>query len=390
LSASVEDFSAGADVSMYVCGVTPYDTTHLGHARTYVVFDVLARHLMASGKDVNYVQNITDVDDSILQRAAEIGEDYKALGERYLSIYFEDIAALGLLPAKTYPRATSSIDEMQEVIVRLLKTGHAYEVDGDVFFDVASAPGFGALSRLDRNDMTRSEAEDDASTIDDPRKKDPLDFVLWKGSAPGEPTWDSPWGPGRPGWHIECSTLVIKHLGTQIDLHGGGCDLIYPHHESEIVQAETVTGQRPFARHWMHVEMARLGGRKMSKSEGNMVFVRDVLRRHDADVLRIYLLRTHYRKPLDFDDAALDDAAEVADRIRRAATAPVATAGHGDGAGVVGRFVDALDDDLDTPAAIDALADVSDEVLSSGATPTYGLRRTVRALASRLGLQLAS
>ncbi|MDQ3237462.1 MAG: cysteine--tRNA ligase, partial [Actinomycetota bacterium] len=321
LSGKVEDFESDGRVTLYVCGVTPYDTTHVGHARTYLLFDVLIRQLMHQGWQTNYVQNITDVDDSIIARAAQTGETYQALGDHFTGIYMDDISALGMIPAQAYPRATGAIPEMQEVIRRLLATGHAYRVGGDVYFNLDGIEDFGRLSRLDRADMLQIEAEQDGSTVGDGRKKDPLDFLLWRSSRPGEPSWGSPWGEGRPGWHLECSTLAMRHLGPSVDIHGGGADLVYPHHEAEIVQSQAVTGIKPFARTWVHVAMALLGGRKMSKSDGNMVFVRDLLETRSPDALRLYLLATHYREPLDFKSEGLERYSEVSLRLSKVAHA---------------------------------------------------------------------
>ena len=387
LTRKVDEFSADGPVGLYVCGVTPYDTTHVGHARTYLLFDVLVRQLIHLGHRVNYVQNITDVDDSIVERARALDESYRSLGDRYTAIYMEDVAALGILPASVYPRATDAIPEIQEVIRRLLATGHAYRVGGDVYLSVAEVEHYGELSRLGRDEMLEIEAGQNGSTVEDKRKRDPLDLLLWRAAPSGEPAWDSPWGPGRPGWHIECSTLAFKHLGKALDIHGGGSDLIFPHHDAEIAQSEATTGQRPFARFWVHVEMARLDGRKMAKSGGNMVFVRDLLTRWTADALRLYLLQTHYREPLDFDERRLSDAAQVVKDLSRAARAPV---DHKDGETSWLRWRDEFDrflaNDLDTPRAIDSLRDLA-YALEDGEV-TYRGRAELRALASRLGLSL--
>lgn len=391
LTRSKDPFEPSTPVTLYVCGVTPYDTTHLGHARTYLLFDILGRHVAHLGARVDYVQNITDVDESILKRAAELDVSYKELGDRYIGIYLEDVAAMGLLPAREYPRATGSIEQMQELIRRLVADGIAYEADGDVFFRTKTRSSFGELSRLPREEMLKVEATQDGSTVDDPRKEDALDFVLWKRSAPGEPSWDSPWGPGRPGWHIECSTLALQFLGPQIDIHGGGSDLVYPHHECEIAQSEAVTGREPFARFWVHVAMVRLDGEKMSKSGGNMVFVRDLLRSYSPDALRLYLLSTHYREPLDFDERALARQQRVAGTIAEAASTPVRSASTPDAelADVIADFDRALDDDLDTPRAVRIIEDLADSITSTaGDGVAYGARRALRSLSSRLGLQL--
>jgi L-cysteine:1D-myo-inositol 2-amino-2-deoxy-alpha-D-glucopyranoside ligase len=393
LTRRAEPFRSDREVRLYVCGVTPYDTTHAGHARTYLTFDVLLRCLLARGYRVHYVQNITDVDDSILRRAAETGVSYEELRQRYTTIYMEDVAALGLVPAMEYPTATSGIPEMQAVIARLIAAGHAYRVDGDVYFRISSSGSFGELSRLGRAEMLEIEGQQDAPTLDDPRKEDPLDFPLWRAARPGEPRWGSPWGAGRPGWHIECSTLVLKHLGGQIDVHGGGSDLIYPHHESEIAQSEAATGRRPFARLWMHVAMVRLGGAKMSKSDGNLVFVRDLLGRYTADALRLYLLgSTHYRDPLDFDEEQLARCADLGTRLARAARLPVARSPDDELEASAARraFDGALEDDLDMPRAIEVLGRLAAAVTAAAEDghPAFGAQRALRRMASDLGLQL--
>jgi L-cysteine:1D-myo-inositol 2-amino-2-deoxy-alpha-D-glucopyranoside ligase len=392
LTGRKEEWNPGREVTLYVCGVTPYDTTHVGHARTYLTFDVLVRLLLARGHRVRYVQNITDVDDSILKRATELGVSHEELHRRFTGVYMEDIAALGMVPAMEYPTATSGIPEIQVVIARLLQSGHAYEISGDVFFRVASAEGFGALSRLERAEMIDIESRQEGSTVDDLRKEDALDFVLWRAARSGEPRWPSPWGPGRPGWHIECSTLVLKHLGPQIDVHGGGSDLVYPHHECEIVQSEAATGLRPFAQLWVHVAMVLLDGEKMSKSDGNLVFVRELLARYTVDAVRLYLLGTHYREELDFDETELAGCAETSAAIARAARVHAARTGSGevDSAGPRRDFGAALEDDLDTPAAIAAMTRLSDAITSGGQEDkaTFAAQRVLRLMASALGLQL--
>lgn len=377
---------SGDRVGLYVCGITPYDTTHLGHARTYLVFDVLIRHLIHSGLRVEYVQNITDVDESIVQKARAVGESYEELGDRYTARYVEDLAALGMIPATVYPRATDALAEMQEAIRRLLATGHAYRVDGHVYFRVGSRVDYGKLSRLSASEMLGIEAEQDATTVDDPRKNDPLDFPLWMATDDSGPAWPSPWGRGRPGWHLECSTLALRHLGRQIDIHGGGTDLIFPHHEAEIAQSESLTGAEPFARHWVHVEMARLDGEKMSKSLGNLVFVKDLLTDHSADAIRLYVLGTHYRAPLDYSADALNRCSEVAAHLAEAARGPRRTRRDGgDVARVEGEFIAAMENDLDTPRAISLLEDLADRALDS---PGALAQKTLRLLAARLGLSL--
>jgi L-cysteine:1D-myo-inositol 2-amino-2-deoxy-alpha-D-glucopyranoside ligase len=361
-----------------------------------MLFDVLVRHLRSRGHSVRYVQNITDVDDSILKRAAELNVPYDELGRRYTDVYLKDMAALNVGQADVYPAATETIPEMRSMIARLLESGYAYRLDnGDVYFRISKAPHFGELGRLSRAAMCDIERSQDGSTIDDARKEDALDFLLWRGAREGEPRWPSPWGEGRPGWHIECSAMAREHLGDQIDIHGGGDDLIYPHHECEIAQSEAVTGIRPFARFWAHTAMVRLNGEKMSKSLGNLVFVRDLLREFDPCALRLYLLGCHYRTPLEFDEADLKKARALADQLDRAVRASPNPSAPSAEASSVGhsercrqRFRAALDDDLDTPSAISVLSDLADAVLSRSASDGSSGRRTIIELGSTLGLAL--
>ncbi len=341
LSGSIEEFRpSGNVVRMYVCGVTPYDTTHLGHAFCYVAFDVLSRYLRYRGYHVRYIQNITDIDNDILRKARELNEPWDELGNRNVAIHQRSLDLLGVEPPEKYPRATEEIPMMVEMIQSLVERGHAYERDGNVYFRVASDPDYGKLSKLPRDEMA-AQLTETGDPADDPRKESPVDFLLWQAAKSGEPTWDSPWGPGRPGWHIECSAMAIRYLGEQLDIHGGGGDLVYPHHECEIAQAESWTGQQPFARFWMHVGMLRMDGEKMSKSLGNLVFVRDLLERHGPTAIRSYLLRRHYREEWEFREDELRTELEPRD--------------PGDGPADREAFYRALDDDLDTPAAMTVL-----------------------------------
>ena len=395
LSRTVEPFRPAGDVvTMYVCGVTPYDTTHLGHAFCYVVFDVLGRYLRFLGHRVRYIQNITDIDNDILRRADELGERWDELGNRYVAIHQQSLDALNVEPPEKYTRATEAIPKMVEMIVDLVDRGHAYVAGDNVYFRTASAPDYGALSRLSPDEMAPrlTEAGDPA---DDPRKERPIDFLLWQAAKPGEPTWPSPWGPGRPGWHIECSAMAIDHLGPTLDVHGGGSDLVYPHHESEIAQSECWTGRKPFARFWMHVGMLRMDGEKMSKSLGNMVFVQPLLGEHSAEAIRLYLLSVHYRGVLEYDAPKLRATEELLALLRRAATSDDRRPTT-DGAPRLSaepyraRFLAALDDDLDTPTAIDALRDLAEAIL---AAPALGrssdeARAELRTLAEILGVRL--
>jgi len=340
---------AARPVGLYVCGITPYDTTHLGHAFTYVVFDVLVRALRAAAVAVRYVQNVTDIDDDIIRRARELGTTWDRLAAKETALYQEDMAALNVLAPDVFPRASQTIAKIIALVSTLEAQGHAYIREGNVYFRVGSVADYGRLSRLSREEMIRLSAERGADPTD-PRKQDPLDFLLWQASAEGEPRWKSPWGDGRPGWHIECSAMALEHLGPQVDVHGGGSDLIYPHHESEIAQSESLTGVRPFARIWTHVGMLRYQGEKMSKSLRNLVLVRDLLRRYDADSIRVLLLRHHYREAWDFTEDQLADAAAWSQSLRELAGRSRSATGE---SALAVRA--ALEDDLDTARALRVL-----------------------------------
>jgi L-cysteine:1D-myo-inositol 2-amino-2-deoxy-alpha-D-glucopyranoside ligase len=338
---------------MYVCGVTPYDTTHLGHARTFLVFDVLARLLETRGHRVRYAQNVTDIDESILQRAARERVGWRALGEREEHAFLDDMRRLRWRAPDVMPHATREIPKMHEMIAALLERGAAYRLDGSVYFDVDRANAYGELSRLSPGRMRRILATQDDASLDDPRRADPLDFALWR-AVPDGPTWPSPYGPGRPGWHIECSAMALHDLGERIDIHGGGSDLIYPHHENEIAQSEAATGKRPFVRFWMHVAPMCLNAAKMSKSDGNMVFVREALKRTGPEALRLYLLDKHYRKRYDHDELRLARAVER----QRALAERLGTPQRSDAIGrdrATRDVMAALEDDLDIPNAVKLL-----------------------------------
>ena len=336
-------------VGLYVCGITPYDTTHLGHAFTYVAFDILVRTLRAVGQPVRYVQNVTDVDDDIIRRARELGTTWDELAGKETALYEADMAALNVVAPDVFPRASQTIPKITGLIGRLEAQGHAYQRGGHVYFRVGSVTDYGRLSRLSPEEMIKLSAQRGADP-NDPRKQDPLDFVLWQPSAAGEPCWPSPWGNGRPGWHIECSAMVLEHLGKQVDVHGGGADLIFPHHESEIAQSESATGVRPFARIWAHVGMLRYQGDKMSKSLRNLVLVRDLLRRYDADSIRVLLLRHHYREAWEYTEDQVEDAAVWTRRLQEAArdAGPSPARPHE-------AVRAALEDDLDSPRALSLL-----------------------------------
>jgi L-cysteine:1D-myo-inositol 2-amino-2-deoxy-alpha-D-glucopyranoside ligase len=368
------------DVGLYVCGVTPYDTSHLGHAFTYTVFDVLIRYLRFLGRTVKYVQNVTDIDDDVLMRAAKTGRDWKELGDSEYASFRDQMARLGNLDPDVAPRATEHIPEILRIVERLVEKGVAYQNGGSVYFDTAEGANVGRLFAHSYESKLQI-ANERGNFPADPLKRDPLDFVLWQGQKPGEPAWESPWDPGRPGWHIECSAMAIKHLGETVTLHGGGSDLIFPHHDAEIAQSENFTGV-PFVRHWMHAAMVYCGEHKMSKSLGNMVFVRDLIDGSSPDALRLHLLSHHYRETWDHPlDAAVPTTDLAAQLTRSLADAGEATDDEIERYGAA--FLDALADDLDTPSAIAEL-----ERLSGSEEP--GARRAAKALGQRLlGLKFA-
>jgi L-cysteine:1D-myo-inositol 2-amino-2-deoxy-alpha-D-glucopyranoside ligase len=332
-------------VRMYTCGVTPYDTTHIGHAACFVSYDVLQRRLRDRGHETRCVRNVTDVDDSIIAKARQLGVHYLDLAAGEMAKFDNDMALLNQLPSWSEPRATSAIPDILGFIEAVIDNGHAYATDGGVFFNVSSWDKFGQISHLDRTTMLAYAAER-GGNVDDPHKKDPLDFILWQPSLPDEPAWESRWGAGRPGWHIECSALATRELETDtLDLHGGGGDLIFPHHECEAAQSEAATGQ-PFCRHWMHYNYVKLGGIKMSKSLGNLVYVHRLVEEGwDPMVIRSIVVSHHYRSGWEWFDHLLEDNRKRLDAWRSAGT----------GVGALDEVRDALDDDLDTPTAMAAI-----------------------------------
>jgi L-cysteine:1D-myo-inositol 2-amino-2-deoxy-alpha-D-glucopyranoside ligase len=345
---AVVPFRPGPVVTMYTCGITPYDATHIGHAATYIAYDVLQRRLRDLGHETRCVRNITDVDDDILRKARERGVHYLDLAAAETARFDDDMQALGLLPVFSEPRATSAIPDIRGFIGMVLDRGHAYRSGGGVYFDVGSFARFGQVSHLGRDDMLALAAAR-GGNVDDPNKRDPLDFVLWQPSADDEPSWESLWGAGRPGWHVECSALALRELGTTIDLHGGGADLVYPHHECEAAQSEAATGE-PFVRHWMHQAMVRMDGEKMSKSLGNLVFVSDLRKEWDPMAVRLAVVARHYRDSWEWDDRVMPEAAD-----RLAAWRAAAVGAAGDGRAVLGAVRACLDADLDTPGAVAAV-----------------------------------
>ena len=365
-------------VRMYVCGMTVYDLCHLGHARVFVVFDMVTRWLRASGLQVEYVRNVTDIDDKIIRRAEENGETTQALTERFITAMHEDERALGVLPPDHEPRATQYVAQMLAMIATLEAKGLAYAAaNGDVYYRVRDFPAYGKLSGKSLDELRAGERVEV-----DPSKHDPLDFVLWKAAKPGEPAWDSPWGKGRPGWHIECSAMSAELLGAHFDIHGGGQDLQFPHHENEIAQSEGAHDCR-FVNVWMHNGFVRVDNEKMSKSLGNFFTIREILAQYDAEVVRFFILRAHYRSPLNYSDAHLDDARASLTRLYNALRGSETTADEIDWSEPhAARFQAAMDDDFNTPEAIAVLFDLAAESNRGDARAT----QLLRSLGKTLGL----
>ncbi|MDZ7843895.1 MAG: cysteine--tRNA ligase [Anaerolineales bacterium] len=364
LSRKKEEFQPIKDdqVSMYVCGPTVYDKAHVGHAMSVLVFDIIRRYLEFRGYQVDHVTNYTDVDDKIIQRAAVEGVESIEVAERYIAEFDQHLQDLNVLPAMEYPRATEEIERIIAVVSELIEKGYAYEVEGDVYYRVEKFSEYGKLSGRKLEDM-----EAGSRVGVDSRKEHPMDFALWKAAKPQEPSWESPWGPGRPGWHIECSVMTISHLGEHIDIHGGGNDLVFPHHENEIAQSEALTGKR-FANYWVHNGMMQLSGTKMSKSLGNLVTVEKFLEEHEPAVLRMMVLNSSYRSPLTFNDESIEHAQKALKRMRSALRPPLSA-----GEDYQGRltetveqtrekFINAMDDDFNTAEALGCLFDLVKEI----------------------------
>ena len=349
------------EVSMYVCGPTVYDYFHIGNARPFVVFDTMRRYLEYRGYKVKYVQNFTDIDDKMINRANRDGVTVKELGDRFIREYYQDADALGIERATVNPRATEHIGDIIKLVKKLIEKGHAYATEnGDVYFAVRSFPGYGKLKGQDINDM-----ENGARIAPTEQKRDPLDFALWKGEKPGEPSWPSPWGKGRPGWHVECSAMSMKYLGETFDIHGGGMDLIFPHHENEIAQSEGATG-KPFVHYWMHNGYININNQKMSKSLGNFFLVRDIAKEYDLEAVRLFLLTANYRNPVNFSRELMEQAVTSLNRLYTARDRLFDTAIDetvDDSAveaeldGFRDRFNEAMDDDLNTADALGVLFD---------------------------------
>jgi len=389
--------------AIYACGPTTYNFFHLGNARMLVVFDMVRRYLIYKGYDVTYVQNFTDVDDKIINRAAEEKSDPLALAQKYIDEYFKDAKALNILPADVHPKATEHITEMIDIIKKLENKGLAYSVDGDVYYAVDKFPGYGKLSGRTLEDMQAG-----ARVDVDERKRNPLDFALWKKAKPGEPFWESPWGQGRPGWHIECSAMSLKYLGPGFDIHGGGGDLVFPHHENEIAQSEGCLDGQQFARYWMHNAFITVNQEKMSKSLGNFFLVREVIQKFPGDVIRFYLLGTHYRSPLDFDDEKLVMASKGLDRLKNSIrlAKEVLDKVLPEEEPIIedelikacrkarNDFEEAMDDDFNSAQAYAALFELAKEIntyLSKAVRQTYALTEatnTLLELAGVLGFDL--
>lgn len=377
-------------VRMYVCGITPYDTSHLGHARVSVVYDTLRRYLESQGLQVRYVQNVTDIDEPLFERARRDGVDWRELGAQQTQRYLDSLARLNVEKPQFYVPATSVIPQMLPIIAQLIELEHAYVRNGTVYFRAASYPHFGEIAHADYATLLTT-ANEMGNNPNDPQKIDPLDFVLWQPSQADEPAWESPWGSGRPGWHIECSTMATEYLGPQVDIHGGGTDLIFPHHACEIAQTEPITGVVPFVRCWMHVGLVNLGGTKMSKSLGNMVFVGDVLEHHSAAVLRTAILNQLYRAPWDYSEQDLVQAATLVTQVTQALEVPSSSASSiFEGAEFLARFFEALATDFDTPKAISTMTDLA-SAIQSAARARNDVQRaqaTLLTMADILGLQI--
>jgi cysteinyl-tRNA synthetase len=378
------------EIRMYSCGVTVYDLSHIGHARMMVVFDVISRYLRFTGHRVTFVRNFTDIDDKIIRRANQEGVSAREVSERYVQAFRDDIAALGVQPPEVEPKATEHVAEMIALVESLVARGFAYVVDGDVYFEIRTFPPYGRLSGKNLDDLLAG-----ARVDVDERKRDPRDFALWKAAKPGEPSWPSPWGPGRPGWHIECSAMAMRYLGESFDIHGGGEDLIFPHHECEIAQTEAVTG-KPFARYWIHNGMVNLGAEKMSKSLGNTLLIREIVKRHTPDALRFWILGTHYRNPLEFAEERLVEAARALERVwgpvveaRKHAESHAVPPGDDGLPSDLARYRDAftaaMDDDFNTPQALGALFEMAHALNRRQGERPEEFVRGARVLAARLG-----
>jgi cysteinyl-tRNA synthetase len=392
LTQEKEEFKpAGEMVKMYVCGVTPYDSCHIGHAMSYIIFDVIRRYLAFRNYKIKSVQNFTDIDDKIINRANALGIPATELAQKFIDLFYGDMDALNIKRADVYPRATEEVGSIIELVKGLIDKGYAYEAQGSVYFRVTKDPDYGKLSHRTL-DMMMAGARIEPSE----EKQHPMDFALWKAAKPGEPFWESPWGKGRPGWHIECSAMSLKYLGEQLDIHGGGQDLIFPHHENEIAQSEGYTGKKPFVKYWMHNGLLQLGGEKMSKSLGNLITIRQILDKYGdsaSDTIRIFVLTSHYRNPLTYAEEVLEGAQKGAERLSGALNAAPntdKTSGTLDAAPYRERFITAMDDDFNTPQALAALFDLAREMnrVATEGKSIEDARKTLEELSEVLGLTL--
>ncbi len=391
LSGEKRDFAPlGEKVSMYVCGPNLYGPCHIGHALSYIVFDVLRRYLEHRDYKVHHVQNFTDIEDRIIEVSQRDDLSISELAERYIQRFHQEMDALGIMRAHDYPRATDYIDRMIEIVQRLISNGHAYALDGDVYFRVRAFESYGQLSRRPLDEMmsgTRVEVDE--------RKEDPMDFALWKSSKDGEPAWPSPWGAGRPGWHIECSAMSLSLLGDHVDIHGGGQDVIFPHHENEIAQSEVYTGKAPFVRFWVHNGLLRLqegDEEKMTRHRGNIVSCQQILEQYNPDAIRLFLLSSHYRSPITYTDDGIASAERALERLTNALRVAPSDAANAsmDAAPFRDRFRAAMDDDLNTPQAIATLFDMAREINRDRETgmDVGEAQEALREMASVLGLSL--
>jgi cysteinyl-tRNA synthetase len=388
LTGQKEDFHPrNGVVSMYVCGITAYDESHIGHAMTYIIFDVIKRYLGFKGYEVKHVQNFTDIDDKIIERANQLGMPPAELANKYTDQYFANMDALNIERAAAYPKATEEIPKAIEIIQSLLAKGYAYEFEGSVYFRVRNLPDYGKLSHQNLAEMIPK-----ASDYEE-KKEYPLDFALWKASKPGEPFWESPWGKGRPGWHIECSAMALKYLGDTIDIHGGGQDLVFPHHENEIAQSESFTMETPFVRYWLHNGLMQQDKQKMSKSTGNLVSIKDALDRFSSDAIHLFILSSHYRNPLTYSEEALEASERGAERLRWALTHRT---NADEGVAILNvdpveqKFIEAMDNDFNTAQAIAVLFELAKEI-NRGAEQCVTITKaqhTLLKLAGILGLTL--
>lgn len=387
LTGKKEVFSArNEEAGIYVCGITPYDTTHLGHAFTYVFFDVVVRYLRDQGLRVKYVQNLTDVDDDILRKASQLGRDWREVVKENTKRFLEDMRWLNNVPPDVYPRATDHMNDIVRIVKGLVAKGYGYEKGGNVYFSLDSDGSYGKLSKLSRKEMLPI-ANERGNNPDDSNKKNPLDFVLWQAKKPGEPSWRSPWGDGRPGWHIECTAMSTKYLGEIVDIHGGGGDLVYPHHESSIAQSECFTG-KPFARYWMHTGMLRYNGAKMSKSLGNLVFIRDVQNVLGPNEVRLRLLTHHYRSEWEFTGWEIEKVKEMNGLFKAAWQAESDMGEAFDYTSHEKAFLEAMDDDFDTPKAVGALVKLAREIKESRNRYLSGAKAFLNRAFNILGLAM--